>query len=176
MPWTRIPPGWQLFVNETEEAVPWFARILPFLGEYWPALMIEPIEPVSVNEQARLNKGYAEAKAFRARCRDERIKGKRGCNTIMGEAFAIAMELTGRFQELLVDKLDLYHLAYDTPNPALPPGSGSFLGHIEQIQNKQSRLRTLIKEADDSQCEVPQWVRTLASRPTPTQPRANLPR
>jgi hypothetical protein len=71
--------------------------------------------------------------------------------------------------------MDLYNQAYDTPNPNLPPNSGTWLGHIMQVQGWQNRLKNLIARAEAMGCPVPPDIKQLAYRDLPSQPRGNYP-
>jgi hypothetical protein len=61
------------------------------------------------------------------------------------------------------------HLA-SAPNPALPPRSGSWVGHLTQFEGWQNKLINLIAEADAKGCPVPPEARELAKLPTPRRP------
>jgi hypothetical protein len=82
-------------------------------------------------------------------------------------------EALRRIDELLEDKLDLYHRAYDIPNPALPPNSGTWVGHLQQAEGWQNRIYNLIDKAIANGCPVPPGAWKLATRPLPSQPRGN---
>lgn len=71
------------------------------------------------------------------------------------------------------DKLDLYNKAREAPNPSLPKGSGSWDGHIEQLEGKLNALRKAIRKFDKKKCRapvLPQSVRDLVKQPIPTRP------
>lgn len=72
---------------------------------------------------------------------------------------------------MLNDKLNLYDLAYSSPNPDLPIGSGSWLGHQHQARGVQYALRKMIKKAERNNCPVPQGAWELAWRDMPGMPR-----
>jgi hypothetical protein len=95
------------------------------------------------------------------------------CTDLQKEIYDAMNELQSRIDELLEDKLDLYHLAYDAPNPSLPPGSGSWLGHLHQADGRQNRVGKLIDQLQANNCTIPAGAWGLATRPLPSQPRGN---
>jgi hypothetical protein len=76
-----------------------------------------------------------------------------------------------RINDMLDDPLDLFNKAFDTPNPNLPPNSGTWLGHQVQAEGWQNGLQNLIDEAIKAGCPVPPGARKLAGRDLPKRPR-----
>jgi RHS repeat-associated protein len=95
------------------------------------------------------------------------------CKDLQGKIYDAMNTVEGRVGDLLEDTLDLYNCAYDTPNPALPPGVGTYLGHIGQALGWQSRIRNLIDQARKLGCPIPSGALHRGCRPLPTQPRGN---
>ena len=98
---------------------------------------------------------------------------KDDCNNLLQEIYRYMNTINGRINDLLNDPLDLYNLAYDTPNPALPPKSGTYVGHQGQVEGWQGGLRKLLEDARKKGCPIPPGAWSLASRPIPSQPRGN---
>ena len=97
------------------------------------------------------------------------------CKEIYQQIYEAVNVVQSRINDLLDDKLDLYNQAFDTPNPNLPPNSGTWLGHITQAQGWQNRLKNLIARAEAMGCPVPPDIKQLAYRDLPSQPRGNYP-
>jgi RHS repeat-associated protein len=93
------------------------------------------------------------------------------CTELQNEIYRFMNTVTKRISGLLGDKLDLYNCAYDTVNPTLPPGSGTFVGHLGQAGGWQNGLRNLIDKAQKMGCSVPPGAWCLATRGLPTMPR-----
>jgi hypothetical protein len=93
------------------------------------------------------------------------------CDSLNQKMLEARGVLRDRINDLLADKLDLYHLAYDIPNLLLPPNSGTWVGHLEAAKNWQNRLRRLIKQALRNKCAIPPGVGEIARRKLPTFPR-----
>ncbi len=110
-----------------------------------------------------------------AQCLPQSGRGPCGpkCDDLLKQISEAMDVLRARIEELLEDKLDLYHKAYDTPNPALPPNSGTWLGHIEAADGWQNRVGNLIDELLENGCPVPPDAWRLATRKLPSQPRGN---
>jgi RHS repeat-associated protein len=94
------------------------------------------------------------------------------CKDFNDKVYDAINVIRNRIDDSLEDKLDLYNQAYDTPNSTLPPGSGTWVGHLQQIQNWQQRLRTLIRNAPQG-CPIPNEAYYWATRAIHTQPRGN---
>lgn len=92
------------------------------------------------------------------------------CKEKLAKIWQYMNEIEARLTALHIDKLDLFTLAYSTPSPSLPKGSGSWLGHIHQVTGLQNGLRNLIKEAIAAGCYVPKYAWQLAYAPIPTRP------
>jgi hypothetical protein len=85
----------------------------------------------------------------------ENTDPKDPCKDINQKIYEAVNTVEDRINDLLDDKLDLYNQAYDAPNPALPPGSGSWLGHIQQAQGWLNRLQNLIDQAESGLSGTP---------------------
>jgi hypothetical protein len=93
------------------------------------------------------------------------------CKPIYEQIYKTVAELQDRKKALLVDDNDLYHQAYDKPNPALGSRTGSYLGHIHQAQGIKNRLRNLIAEAEGLwRCPVPLEIKKLLDEAIPDKP------
>lgn len=100
-----------------------------------------------------------------------RIHGE--CKVLAMAIYAKAAEVQGRFEALRVDKLDLFNKAPTAPNPSLPVGSGSWKGHVEQLEGQQTNLRSRIAAYDEAKCRqphIPQAIRDMSKAPPPTRP------
>lgn len=51
-------------------------------------------------------------------------------------------EVEGRLRDLYFDELNLKVVAPCKPSPSLKKGTGSWNGHIQQLENQQTRLKT----------------------------------
>jgi hypothetical protein len=65
------------------------------------------------------------------------------------------VKFEGRLTYLYLDKLDLKFNAPQKPSPSLSAGSGSWNGHIQQLEQKQGQLQRAIADAIASGCKVP---------------------
>ena len=92
------------------------------------------------------------------------------CKKIQADILEAMGVIEGRLADMLFDKLDLFNLAYSSPNAALPPNSGSWTGHARQLESWQNRLRNLIPKAQSMGCKVPPHAYTLAYAPIPNRP------
>lgn len=92
------------------------------------------------------------------------------CKKIQADMLEAMGVIEGRLADMLFDKLNLFNLAYATPNPSLPPNSGSWTGHARQLESWQNRLRNLIPKAQSMGCKVPPHAYTLAYAKIPTRP------
>lgn len=92
------------------------------------------------------------------------------CKQIQADILEAMGVIEGRLADMLFDKLDLFNLAYSSPNPALPPNSGSWTGHARQLESWQNRLRNLIVKAQSMGCKVPPHAYTLAYASIPQRP------
>jgi RHS repeat-associated protein len=99
--------------------------------------------------------------------------GNDECDKLLKEIYRYMNTIRGRIVDLLTDPLNLYNLAFSSPNSSLPPGSGTWMGHQQQVQGWQQGLRNLLEEARKKGCRVPPGAWGLASRPIPSQPRGN---
>jgi hypothetical protein len=99
--------------------------------------------------------------------------GNGECDKLLQEIYRFMNAINGRIIDLLTDPLNLYNLAFSTPNTLLPPGSGTWMGHQQQVSGWQQGLRNLLEEARKKGCRVPPGAWALASRPIPSQPRGN---
>lgn len=97
-----------------------------------------------------------------------------GCRDLLGQIRAAVAELLKRAHELVTDPLGLQWDHWNTPK-ILPGGTnvGSVAGHQHQYEGWRNRLRNLIAEWDDDDCNstglrVPQDARELVFRPVPT--------
>lgn len=106
------------------------------------------------------------------------VDGKK-CKGLADDIYSKAPEVSERLQDLMADKLDLYNLtrlpdgSKGSPHPSLPKGSGTWHGHIQQIQQKQKSLRDAIDEYDKAKCKqpkIPKSIRDLAHHDIPTKP------
>ena len=92
------------------------------------------------------------------------------CKKIIAEIYEVMNVVEGRLADLYVDSLNLYNLAYSSPSPSLPKGSGSYKGHVTQVIGWQRKLRDLVDRATKMGCKVPPYARELAYAPIPTRP------
>jgi len=98
------------------------------------------------------------------------------CSEITLQIYDAMNEIQQRTNDLLVDRCNLFQLAFSVTNPSLPSGcSGTWIGHIEQVQGWQNRLRTLIARAQRMGCPIPPDAWALATRQFPTMPRGYYP-
>jgi RHS repeat-associated protein len=97
------------------------------------------------------------------------------CKQIQADMLEAMGVIEGRLADMLFDKLDLFNLAHSSPNPALPPNSGSWTGHARQLESWQNRLRNLIVKAQSMGCKVPPHAYTLAYAPIPQRPGVRVP-
>ena len=130
----------------------------------------------------KAEKEAAEAAAEKAN------KGKKGgkddgtgslCKALAAAVYAKVPEVAKRFLDLMEDKLGLFKLTRNpdgtkgAPHPSLPKGSGTWHGHLQQIEQKQRSLRDSIEEYDVAKCKqpkIPKPVRDLAWLPIPRAP------
>ena len=92
------------------------------------------------------------------------------CPPLIAEIERYMAEVKARYYELMIDSLDLYNLAYSTPNPSLPKNSGTYVGHQEQFESWQKGLQNAINAAEKQGCPIPPEAIALAELPTPTYP------
>jgi RHS repeat-associated protein len=92
------------------------------------------------------------------------------CKEIQADILEAMGVIEGRLADMYIDHLKLYTLAYSSPNPALPPNSGSWTGHQRAVESWQNRLRNLIPKALSMGCKVPPHAYTLAYAAIPTRP------
>ncbi|MCR5881398.1 Ig-like domain repeat protein [Rhizobacter sp. J219] len=97
------------------------------------------------------------------------------CREKLAEIHAAMQVINGRIGDLLLDKCDMYRLAFWVPNPALAAGcSGtSWVGHLKAVDGWQQRLRKLIREAIALKCKIPPDAWAIATRPIPRAPRGS---
>ncbi len=95
------------------------------------------------------------------------------CKDLQQLIYQAMNQVADRVGDLLDDNLDLYGTARSAPNPSLPPGSGSWVGHLNQVEGWQNRLGNLISQAGKLGCPVPPGAWGLATRGLPSQPRGN---
>jgi len=96
-------------------------------------------------------------------------KGRRGCGYYDAQIDSAAQEVMARYYELMTDPLDLFKLAYNTPNPNFP-WAGTWVGHQEQFEGWQRRLWNFIDQAEAAGCPVDQHYIDIANLPTPQFP------
>lgn len=108
-----------------------------------------------------------------------RVPGNPACRTLAAAIYAQVPEVASRFTDLMMDKLGLFKLTVNpdgtkgSPHPSLPKGSGTWHGHIQQLEQKQRSLRENIKAYDAAKCTQPKIVksvRDLAYHPVPATP------
>ena len=92
------------------------------------------------------------------------------CKKLIAEIYRVMDIVEKRLTDMYLDNLDLYNQAYSTPSPSLPKGSGTWQGHVTQVDGWQRRLRSLIQEAIKKGCKVPKHAWDLAYAPIPTKP------
>jgi RHS repeat-associated protein len=95
------------------------------------------------------------------------------CKAIQRAIYEAMTVLQGRIDDLLSDSWRLYDTAHSVRNPAYPPEVGTWMGHIQQAQGWQNRLRNLIKKAVENGCPIPPGAWGLATRPLPSMPRGH---
>ncbi|WP_418120517.1 RHS repeat-associated core domain-containing protein [Variovorax sp. 350MFTsu5.1] len=91
------------------------------------------------------------------------------CEARLTAIYRLMTEIEGRLTDLYIDKLNLKTHAPQKPSPSLPAGSGSWNGHIQQLEQKQSQLRKAITDALSSGCRVPPFAFRLAYAPLPSR-------
>jgi hypothetical protein len=69
----------------------------------------------------------------------------------------------------MTDPLDLYHRAFNAPNPFMPK-AGTYVGHQQQFENRQTNLSRLIEEAIMKRCPIPPEALFFEELPTPNRP------
>ena len=84
------------------------------------------------------------------------------CDSRLVAIYRLMAEVEGRLTDLYFDKLNLKINAPQKPSPSLPAGSGSWNGHIQQLEQKQGQLRRAITDALASGCKVPPFAFRLA--------------
>lgn len=101
------------------------------------------------------------------------------CKALAAAVFAKVPEVAKRFLDLFADKLNLFNLTVKpdglkgSPHPSLPKGSGTWHGHLQQLDQKQRGLRDSIQEYDGARCvqpKIPKPVRDLAWQSIPNNP------
>ena len=94
------------------------------------------------------------------------------CTKITEEIYDVMNEVSGRINDLLIDKCNQYVLARYAPNKSLPKGCNntSWQGHITQATGAQNRLYNAIQEAIRMKCPIPPGAWALASRPLRRSP------
>jgi hypothetical protein len=70
------------------------------------------------------------------------------CETLQTQIRAVLNELKQRYAEMREDKYGLYPI-----RPARIPGVGSWPGHVQQFEDKQSQLRKLLNQSDTLGCK-----------------------
>jgi hypothetical protein len=116
-----------------------------------------------------------------------KVKGDKGagdgpasiCKALAAAVYAKVPEVATRLIAMMKDKHDLFNLTRKpdgtkgAPHPSLPKGSGTWHGHVQQIQQKQKSLRDSITEYDAAKCKqpkIPKSVRDLSYYPIPKKP------
>ena len=89
------------------------------------------------------------------------------CKQKLIDVYALMADVEKRLADLYADKLDLKRVAPQKPSPSLPKGSGSWNGHIQQLEQRQGQLRRAITDAVSSGCKVPPFAFRLAYAPLP---------
>jgi RHS repeat-associated protein len=92
------------------------------------------------------------------------------CKKIQADILEAMGVIEGRLTAMHFDKLNLFNLAYASSNPALPPNSGSWIGHARAVESWQIRLQNLIPRAQAMGCMLPPHAYTLAYAPVPSRP------
>ena len=82
------------------------------------------------------------------------------CGALQAEIKSTAQEIRERYFEALEDRRDLFNKALIKK---LSNRSGSWVGHQQQIRDKQVALRNLIIQADAIKCSVDPFDRLLAN-------------
>jgi hypothetical protein len=112
-----------------------------------------------------------------------KVKGKDDppniCKLLAASIYARVPEVVKRFIDMMEDKLNLFGLTIKpdgskgAPHPSLPKGSGTWHGHVQQLQQKQQSLRDEIIQYDANRCTQPKIlksIRDLAYYPIPQSP------
>ena len=84
------------------------------------------------------------------------------CRKLLEDIYEAMHEIESRLVALYVDKHNLKTIAPAKPSPSLAKGSGSWNGHIVQLEGWQRRLRNLIDDAVAKRCLVPSFAWKLA--------------
>jgi RHS repeat-associated protein len=92
------------------------------------------------------------------------------CAALIARVESKMAEVKTRYYELMTDHLNLYNLAYDTPNPSLPPNSGTWVGHQTAFESAQQGLLNAIEAAERKGCRIPPDAVPSAQLPTPIYP------
>jgi RHS repeat-associated protein len=82
--------------------------------------------------------------------------------------------VTWRYNELLIDRWQLYCLAFDVPSLGKPPGT--WVGHLIAFKAAQAQLTRAILAANAFGCPIPWQAWGLASMPPPICPAGRIPR
>ena len=85
-----------------------------------------------------------------------------GCESLLAQISELAGELRTRYVDMTADVKDLYC--------AKPIGQFSWMGHVIQYNQKQSRLQRLIAQAKAKGCPINPDDERLANTPPPNCP------
>ena len=94
------------------------------------------------------------------------------CDDIIKKIKRCMATITEKLEDMRIDTLDLFNKAYDKPNPSLSSQT-TWVGHQEQVEGLQNRLKRLIDQANNHKppCPIPAGARRLARQPMPKKPR-----
>ncbi len=123
--------------------------------------------------EEKRQKEKAEKEAKRKAEYEENVRVNGLCKVLAAAVYSKAAEVQGRFTDLMADKLNLINTARSAPSPSNPVGSGSWDGHVQQLQGQQKNLRDRIAAYDAAHCTnppIPNAIRDMAHADIPSKP------
>lgn len=136
-----------------------------------------------VADTAKRDNPTSSGKSSDGKSEGGHVNGDPKCRLLAASIYSKVPEVASRFKDMVDDKLDLFGLtvnaggAKGAPHPSLPKGSGTWHGHVQQLEQKQRSLRQDINAYDAAKCtqpKVPGPVRDLAYHPIPAKPGGTL--
>jgi hypothetical protein len=92
------------------------------------------------------------------------------CARLIQQIEALAAEVEGRLEAMVLDEHDLYNTARGLADDW---GKGSWQGHINFYEDRRKDLKLLIALADSKGCPVSDWARRVANESPPNRPGYN---
>jgi len=90
------------------------------------------------------------------------------CDEIRKKIANAIAQLRNRYNDLLIDRYDLFNNAFIEPN--LGKRKGTYMGHQEQFEAMQTFLRKLIKKAKELGCDIDNNAELYALLQVPLSP------